>query len=227
MSVPPSDPVQADFDRIALLPGHAWDHNNHYHAFLLRQIPPRLEAALEIGCGTGAFARLLAQHSARVLALDYSANMILQAQAQSQAFSNIEFVQADATQVEFPAGGFDCIASLATLHHLPAARMLAKMKTALRPGGVLLVLDLFAAQGLAEKAPSLLAAPLSLALRLAYTGRLRPTPAERQAWAEHAPHDHYLTLAQVRELGAEILPGARVRQHLFWRYSLVWRKPPQ
>jgi hypothetical protein len=31
--------IRADFDRIALLPGEAWDHSIHYHGFLLQHVP--------------------------------------------------------------------------------------------------------------------------------------------------------------------------------------------
>jgi hypothetical protein len=33
------------------------------------------------------------------------------------------------------------------------------------------------------------------------------------------------TYAGMRNLAAELLPGARFRRHLLWRYSLVWSKP--
>ena len=49
--------VEADFDRLALLDDEGWTANNHYSDFLLRQVPAICENALEIGCGTGAFAR--------------------------------------------------------------------------------------------------------------------------------------------------------------------------
>jgi len=64
--------IRADFDRIALLPNEGWGHNCHYHGFLLRQLPPRCEYALDIGCGTDSLSRLLAAWSERVLALDLS-----------------------------------------------------------------------------------------------------------------------------------------------------------
>ena len=41
----------------------------------------------------------------------------------------------------------------------------------------------------------------------------------------HGQHDAYLTLAQIRQACAGILPRVRARRHLLWRYSLVWRKP--
>jgi hypothetical protein len=34
-----------------------------------------------------------------------------------------------------------------------------------------------------------------------------------------------MTWAQVRKSAARLLPGARYRRHLLWRYSLVWTKP--
>jgi hypothetical protein len=47
----------------------------------------------------------------------------------------------------------------------------------------------------------------------------------RDAWVAHAPNYVYPTLAQVREVCDRVLPGARVRRHLLWRYSIVWRAP--
>ena len=216
--------VRADFDRIALLSGEEWGHNGHYHGFLARHIPEPCRDALDIGCGAGAFSRLLAASSGRVLALDLSPNMIALARERSARFPNIDFRVADVTALGLPAGGFDCVATIATLHHLPAAEMVSKMKRALRPGGVLLVLDLFQAEGLSDAVRGALAVPLSLGLRLVRRGRLRPPREVRRAWDEHGRHDTYLTLARVRELCAEMLPGALVTRHLLWRYSVVWKK---
>src|SRR5215207_1101232 len=206
--------VRADFDRIALLSGEEWDHNSHYHDFLARHIPGPCREALDIGCGTGAFSRLLATSAERVLALDLSPNMIRLAGERSARFPNIDFRVADVTALELPAERFDCIATIATLHHLPAEEVLPKLKGALKPGGVLLVLDLFQAEGLSDAVAGALAVPLSLGLRLLRRGRLRPPRAVRRAWEEHGRHDTYLTLTRVRELCAGLLPGARVTRHL-------------
>ena len=62
--------IQNDFDRIALHDQAGWDHNNHYHSFLLKQLPAHCKTILDIGCGTGEFSRLLASHAKRVVALD-------------------------------------------------------------------------------------------------------------------------------------------------------------
>lgn len=216
--------VRADFDRIALLAGDEWDHSSHYHDFLLRHVPTPCRESLEIGCGAGAFSRLLAQSSERVLALDLSPNMIGVARERSARFPNIDFQVADVSASELPAERFDCIATIATLHHLPAASVLPKLRRSLKAGGVLLVLDLFRPEGPLDAAANALALPLSLGLRLFKHGRLRPPRPVRRAWAEHGRHDTYLTLAQVHELCAEMLPGALVTRHLLWRYSVVWKK---
>jgi len=180
---------------------------------------------LEIGCGTGAFARVLAQRAEHVLALDLSPEMIHIARERSAKFPNIEFQLADVRDTPFNFESFDCIATIATLHHLPLSEMLLKMKAALKPGGVLLVLDLFERAGLLDSLSNLLAIPVSVSLRLIHQGRLLPRREVRDAWAAHERHDIYPTMSEVHALCADILPGAKIRKHLLWRYSIVWRKP--
>jgi hypothetical protein len=34
-----------------------------------------------------------------------------------------------------------------------------------------------------------------------------------------------LTYRDMRRLATDVLPGARYRRHLYWRYSQVWAKP--
>ena len=216
--------VQQDFDRIALVSTEGATQNNHYHNFLLRHLPRRCDDALEIGCGTGTFARRLAERAQHVVALDLSPEMIRLACKYSAHLSNIEFQLGDIRDRTLAAESFDCIASIATLHHLPYREMLLKMKAALRPGGVLLVLDLFEPTGLSDSLTNVLAIALSVSLRLFHHGRLLRPRVEREAWSAHERHDFYLTMSTVRKRCAEILPGAQVRKHLLWRYSIIWEK---
>jgi len=178
--------IQADFDRLALLSRDDWNHNNHYHSLLLKQLPLHCTNALEIGCGTGTFARLLAERSDQVLALDLSPQMIRLARERSQKFANIDFQVADAMAYEFPDEHFDSIVSIATLHHLPTEAMLLKMKKALKVNGTLLILDLFQTEGLSDMLTSLFAMPVSIILKFVKTGRLREPREVRKAWAEHS-----------------------------------------
>jgi len=216
--------IQADFDRIALLSGEGWSHNSHYHDFLLARVPARCAQALDIGSGTGAFARLLAEHADHVLGLDLSPQMIQLARERSQQYPNIDFQMADVTAWTFPQEHFDCIASIATFHHLPLEEMLIKARDALKVGGTLLILDLYEQKGLADFFTNVLAVPVHFTLRLIKTGRLRQLSEAREAWAQHGLHEAYLPLSHIRQVCARVLPGARVRRHLLWRYSIVWKK---
>jgi SAM-dependent methyltransferase len=217
--------VRADFDRIALLAcDEGWSQNNHYHDFLLRHVPANCRRALEIGCGAGEFSRRLARLAGNVLALDLSPQMIRVARERSRELPNIDFKVTDAVAFDFPSEEFDVIATIATLHHLPLELMLAKCRSALKKNGVLLILDLFEPESLSDYLTSALALPVSLGFRLIRHHRLRPPATVRAAWAEHEQHDSFPKLSRVRALCAEALPGARVRRHLLWRYSVVWRK---
>ncbi|HEU4509431.1 MAG TPA: class I SAM-dependent methyltransferase [Pyrinomonadaceae bacterium] len=214
--------VEADFDRLALLDDEGWTANNQYHKFLLKHVPHNCENALEIGCGTGALARLLAKRSRRVVALDLSSEMIRVARARSGRFDNLEFHLADAMTWDFPKAQFDFICSIATLHHLDQRTLLVKMKQALKPGGVLVVVDLVQSEGLVERVFDVVGVGISGSLRLLHNGRLKPPPEVRKAWEQHGKHDSYSTTKQMRALAGELFPGASVKRCLLWRYSLVY-----
>jgi|ERR1043166_1946774 SAM-dependent methyltransferase len=220
-----SSTIQQDFDRLALVSEDGASHNDHYHDYLLRHLPAKCENALEVGCGTGTFARLLAARSERVLALDLSPEMIRIARERSSQFPNIDFQRADVLDTRLPDESFDCIASIATLHHLPLREVLLKLKSALRRNGVLLILDLFEPAGLSDFFLNFVALPVSVGLRYKNYGRLRRNPEVRAAWAAHEAHDLYPTMREVHTLCAELLPGATIKKHLLWRYSIVWEKP--
>ena len=215
--------IEADFDRLALLDDEGWTANNHYHDFLLKHVPADCGNALEIGCGTGAFARQLAERCRHVIGIDLSAEMIRAARSRSSRVKNLEFELADAMSWKFPQSHFDFICSIATLHHLEQRELLPKIKAALKPGGVFVLLDLVASSGLTERMLDVIGLGVSSGLRLIHNGRLQPPPEVRKAWEQHGKHDHYSTIKQMRALADEILPGASVKRHLLWRYTLVYR----
>jgi len=228
--------IEKDFDRLALLDAEGWTHNNHYHKFLLQHIPRASHQVLEIGCGTGAFLRRLAGHSQHVTAVDLSSEMIRVARARCVEYRNVDFQVADAIEylerLSEHQPGFDCIVTIATLHHLPLSRAIPIIKERLKPGGLLFILDLFEPQRNLLKPAGMLDAVLNLAaiavsgsLRLIHNGRLKPPPEVRAAWAEHGKTDSYQTMREVRGMCDSLLPGARVRRHLLWRYSIEWQKP--
>jgi SAM-dependent methyltransferase len=219
--------VREDFDRIALLTACEREAPETYAQYLLRRLPEGCRNVLEIGCGFGAFARAVAERAEHVTAMDLSPEMIEIAGERSEGISNLEFVLGDFLRVPLQEESYDCIATLATLHHLPLVEALTRMKSLLRPGGTLLLHDLTAPSNFADRAFDLFRMPFSMAVRLWQRGRLIPRREVRRAWREHGQHETYLTPRQLRAMRDEHLPGGIIRRHLLWRYTVVWVKPEE
>ena len=168
------------------------------------------------------FTRELATRCGHVTGLDLSPNMVVEARRRSVGVANVDYAVADVMMESLPAGAFDCVAAVALLHHLPLEAALTRFGDLLRPGGVLLVLDVRRGEFLPA---DLVALGITTLLRLWHTRRLREAPDVREAWEVHARTDHFPPPSEVRAAAARVLPGAAVRTHLIWRYSLFWRKP--
>lgn len=210
-----------------------FSHNDHYHRLLLRHVPQGARTALDVGCGTGRFARRLAAHGMRVEAVDPSPDVIEEARALSAAeasgYDAPVFRQADAAALELPPRHYDFISCLASLHHMPFGTV-ATLREALAPGGVLVVLGCYPERTWADYAWAAAAVPVNAVARLSVAAaeRLRrrpPGPAARPGSGPvQAPvRRPELPLPQIREEAAALLPGCRIRRLLFWRYLLVHR----
>lgn len=192
-----------------------WNHNSHYHAALLREVPPGCGRALDVGCGDGLFARKLASAADRVDAVDSDAAMIRRARDESPVPANVSFILADFLAYPVDADAYDFVAALASLHHMPLQPALAKMTRALRPGGVLAVLGIWPVATTPDQIASGAAAVANLGYRLLRGPDRVTAPTALPT----------MTLDEVRARMAELLPGARVRRRLLWRYTIVWTKP--
>ncbi|THC53237.1 class I SAM-dependent methyltransferase [Streptomyces sp. A1499] len=192
-----------------------FDHNDHYHRLLLRKLPPHGRTALDIGCGTGRFARLLAARGYEVDALDPAPDVIAAARA---AGGGPRFRTADVTEEDLPEGRYDVITCLASLHHMPFGTV-TRLCAALAPGGALLVLGCYAGTTWWDLA----AAPANAVARVAvYAGeRLRGAHEPPLAPPVRQPD---MTLPRIRAEAARLLPGSGVRQLLFWRYLLTYQR---
>ena len=104
--------------------------------FLAWLAPPRDANWLDIGCGTGAFSRLIAQHSTpkSLSGIDPSPAQIDFARSQ---LPKADLRVADATALPFADGAFDVVASALVLHFIPdRGKAFAEMKRAARRGGI-------------------------------------------------------------------------------------------
>ena len=106
----------------------------------LRAMLPDLagKRVLDLGCGFGWFCRWAAEQGAeRVLGIDVSANMLARAQSMAKGES-VVYLRADLEAVTLPRGAFDLVYSSLALHYIVDLEgLLAKVRRALKPGGVL------------------------------------------------------------------------------------------
>jgi 2-polyprenyl-3-methyl-5-hydroxy-6-metoxy-1,4-benzoquinol methylase len=200
--------IRGDFDAMApLMPEHLGPHE----AWLLAQLPQRRERALEIGCGVGTVARRLAESFAHVTAIDFSPAMIAEAKRRR---SSSDFVCAEMYEwLRDHRDAYDCIVTITTLHHVDLGDALRAIAQSLKPGGRLLALDVM-------RQPN----PLISAVGMLLGFRWRPSKLRRAFW-RHGRNETYLKIDEARRIACDVLPGAQVRAHFLFRYSIVWNKP--
>jgi SAM-dependent methyltransferase len=202
-----------------------WDHNAHYHGWLLRRMPPGCRRALDVGCGAGALARVLAARVAAVDAVDRSDVMIGRARA-AAGVSTVRWLAGDLLDASLPLkpDGYDLVTAVSSLHHIPLRPALARLAALVRPGGVLAVVGCYRQAAVGDYLLDVLAVPENLVVGAVLAAR---GPAGK-------PHDEDMpvkwppdtTLADIRTAATELLPGARIRRLLFFRYGLEWTRPP-
>ncbi len=195
-----------------------WDHNTHYHRYLLNQISNRVNRSLDIGCGLGLFARKLAERSNSVDALDVDEAVLAEAADRNFA-ANIAYANGDFLTTDLPEAAYDVIVAIASLHHMDMEAALQKIKLLLRPSGKLLVLGLYREKTLIDYIYSVISIPLNFAYRQWHrTSTTRPTQAAPTRPAQLSPK-------QIQKVADNVIPGCCLRRHLLWRYSLIWQKP--
>jgi 2-polyprenyl-3-methyl-5-hydroxy-6-metoxy-1,4-benzoquinol methylase len=194
-----------------VVPGERWNHNIHYHRWILAALPPDARAALDVGCGEGTLCRALRERVPRVVGVDADATSIALA---ASAGGDIEYQCADFMAQAHEAESFDIIASVATLHHMDAEAALARMRDLLRPGGVIILVGV--ARRSAWDAPyDAVGFFAHRLLKLRHGYWQHPSPISEPA----------LTHRQFRKVICAALPGARFHRHVLFRHSAIWQKP--
>src|SRR5215470_10636727 len=105
---------------------------------------PRETRVLEVGCGTGAIARMLAQDPRvrEVVGVDPSPLLVSKARHLAAGEPKLRFDVADGTALSFGASSFDTVILHRVLSHVPRPeQVLDEAARVLRPGGGLAVFD--------------------------------------------------------------------------------------
>lgn len=210
------------FNRIALLDDR-WDHNRNYAKLLLCEIGTSGGKAIDIGCGTGEFTKRLSEDVTEVTGIDISPVMIQEAIKRNSG-ENIRYKIVDFDEFEENIK-YDYIVSIATFHHLDLETALPKIKRILRPGGKLMVLDLYERRGLADKTLDILATPMNFLVKNFKNGWSKSGSEESEAWKEHSHLDQFMTFSELKAMYSKHLsPNIRLKRLLFWRYVMVYTK---
>ncbi|MEM6624360.1 MAG: class I SAM-dependent methyltransferase [Pseudomonadota bacterium] len=99
--------------------------------------PP--DKVLELGCGTGSTALLLADDAGEITASDISPKMIEIAQRRAAAATceNVQFIAADMFDATLDRGPYDVVLALNLLHPVKdRAKVVQRISNLLRPGGL-------------------------------------------------------------------------------------------
>ncbi len=215
--------VVGHFNRVALLPDK-WDHNQQYQKYMLKQIGGRKSNGLDIGCGTGEFCKSLLSKCEHVIGIDVAPKMIEEALKRNPD-NRIDYFVSDVDKfLEGREDSLEVIVSIAAFHHLDYEVILTKCMKALKKGGILIIQDLYSEKTLVFKLLSLLGMLINPFFMLAKNGKLHITREENKIWGNHREDDHYNSIAEIKEMSGVALEKCKIRRHLFWRYTLVYRK---
>lgn len=154
-----SDPNRADlgkdpqrvsgmFDQVAA----AYDRTNSvlslgndrlWRTATLRAVAPkRGERILDLAAGTGTSSMAFVPSGAHVVAADFSRGMIAEGRRRHGKVVNLEFVQADATDLPFDDGEFDAVTMSFGLRNVnDPRRALRELRRVTRPGGRIVVCE--------------------------------------------------------------------------------------
>lgn len=139
--------AQAFFGRLA----GQWDDvrtelfGTRFAALGLLQMLPRHWTVADLGCGTGNAAELLAPLVRRVVAVDQSPVMLEAARKrmESAGLLNVEFAEGRLEKLPLANASVDAVVCLLVLHHVESpTSVLKEMRRVLRPGGVVMVVDM-------------------------------------------------------------------------------------
>jgi ubiquinone/menaquinone biosynthesis C-methylase UbiE len=207
---------------------HPWNHNEHFHGWILRNLPARRNVAMDVGCGKGVLAGKLATQFAHVTGIDRNEGMAAAASARLRGVPQVSIQRCDFADFSSTAGdgGADLITMVAVLHHLDLDDALARIPRLVAPGGRLLVVGIARPDSLADLAFDVVSGAANPVIGMIKHPRaVRPPERAVETQPVVPMMDPTTTFAEVTNAARTHLPGSTVRRRLFFRYTLLWEKP--
>jgi SAM-dependent methyltransferase len=219
------DQLAVNFDRFAELAGAP------LNAYLESVLPDHGTRAVDLGCGTGRHAAILAARYHHVLAVDVAAPMLQLAHAHRN-LSNITYQRRDLRDVRADTDGtFDLILSAYALHHVADLEYtLCGIRELCAPSGRVVLIDNVAPR---PAVPRRWFVGEALRILAGDLLRRRRPPAEawelyrlntEPAWLDHLTTDRFLHPAEFAERYQAVFPGARLAD-LYRARGLCWDAP--
>lgn len=195
-------------------------------------LPPRIERALDVGCGPGYLSLHLAARADHVVGLDLSRAMtgLARRKRDRHAVGNVSFVTADVGAPPLRAASFDLVASDTMLHDTAMEVTLPALRALVRPGGSVIVRDIITRHpGRSRSAFFQLAGSLRQIPRylreLGVGGtwsvlRFEASPT----WVRHRAEGGELTREEFRATYSRVFPGCTFLDEP-WAVTAIWRAP--
>ena len=99
-----------------------------------------LQRVLELGCGTGLFTEDLSLNSQKIIATDFSDEMIAKALELRKSLPNVSFSKEDAMQLSFEDEYFDTVFMANLIHVISDPnRVIEESRRVLKPGGRIII----------------------------------------------------------------------------------------
>ena len=198
---------------------HPWSHNDHFHSWVLANLPERRHVAVDVGCGRGELLACLSPHFDAVWGSDVDAAMRQYATSRCAGLPNVTVTADSWTDL---TDAVDLVTMIAVLHHLDAAAALGKVARLLAPGGRFLAVGLAPPRSLSDQAWDL--ASMVTNPMIGYVKH--PWPSSLTAESPPFPvRDPTLPFGELREVVQAAMPGAVMRHRIAFRHTIAWTKP--
>lgn len=193
-----------------------WNHNSHYHNFIIKKLSESRATALDIGSGNGYFASKLSNMFSKVICMEPDMDTYNYAKNKYSTISNM--IHKNSILDEFNSEGeIDFISCIASIHHMDFEKSLVKIKDLLSRDGKLVVLGLYKESTLMDYLYTILACiPNKIRCMLS------SNPSSEKIIIKTRPAN--MTFKEIKDIADKILVDYKIKRHLYWRYSIVYSK---